>query len=143
MQQKKKVSDYCLTTNEQFLTISWPEQVTFDEMIKMFTLHQTNTLNWIIQYQLTENTVPVDMSLYSNTILIPIPQIFPVSIQYYVLRGEIASNNFKIVGLIRPVLKPTIDSTRGKHISYYTTTLLEWKRNYMYTLIWFSQGNGG
>ena len=115
--------------------ISWREQATFDELIKMFILHQINTLNWILQYQLTENTVPVNMSLYSNTIVIPRPQIFPVSLQYYVLRGEIASNNFKIFGLIRPVLEPTIDSTRGKHTNYYTTSVLEWKRKYMYTLI--------
>ena len=34
--------------NQQFLLgILWQEQVTFDEMIMMFALYQTNTLSWI------------------------------------------------------------------------------------------------
>jgi hypothetical protein len=40
-----KASDCYLTLNEQPSAISWPEQVTFDEMV-MSTLYYTNMLSW-------------------------------------------------------------------------------------------------
>jgi hypothetical protein len=40
------------------------------------------------------------------------------------LIGETANTNVIVFGLTRPMLKPTIDHTRGKHTNYYTADVV-------------------
>ena len=43
---------------------------------------------------------------------------------YCVLSGEATNTNFKVFGLTRPGLEPTIYRTRGEHANHYATDVV-------------------
>ena len=82
-----------------------------------------------------------------HIILIPSHPVFALFSDWYVLSGEAENNNFIVICLTRPGLKPTIYYTLGDHASQYTSYVLHFKGNVkcnsmkMYELaIWTFEG---
>ena len=58
---------------------------------------------------------------HGHIILIPSQAGFALTPYWCVPSGEATNTNFKVFGLTRPGLEPTIYRTRGEHANHYTT----------------------
>ena len=105
------VSDCCLTPTQQFSATSWRKQVNVYEIMMRSALHWTNTLNWILISYLTETTVhrlsPKQIRYLGSE--------SSSLCSYYELIGETTNTNFKVFGLTRSEIAPTIYSTEDEH----------------------------
>ena len=93
------LSNCCLMPTQQFLAISWQEQVNFrrndDE----------------VRYVLDQQSVDRHVTPPGHIILILSQPVFALSPKYCVLGGEATNTNFIVFGLTRLGLEPTIICT--------------------------------
>jgi len=108
------VSDFCLTTNEHFLTISLQELAAFGEMLLMLMI---SGLYW---------TNSRSCFFYSSSSL---PQQSAGNTHYFdsnqPVLWDAANTNFIVLGLTRPGREPTICHIRGEHAHHFTTEAVD------------------
>ena len=111
-----------------FSTITWWEQVTFDEMMSALYRNnrfiRNNRFHWLfIVLALCNNSLQVEISPHSYTLLwiLTNQSFFLLHLNVAFLSRKAINTNLKVFGLTSLALEPTICYTRGKHAHYYTT----------------------
>jgi hypothetical protein len=92
-----------------FSAISWREQVTFDEMMKMSTLYQTNTdLNLYSASSLKQQSAGKHVSPLRHIIVIPSRPVLSLSLLCCILSEEATNTNVIVFGMTQSGLKTTM-----------------------------------
>jgi hypothetical protein len=115
------VSDCCLTPTQQFFNYVMARTSWFS--MRWIWGPLCNRLTCLVGFLLKQQSAGRHVAPHGHIILIPSQPVFARSPYWCVLSGEATNTNFKVFGMTRSGLEPTIYCARGEPVNLHTTAV--------------------